>query len=68
MKIFWLVVLFLIFITIMCSGCASNERILKDGKGNYIKCTSSGYGIMGTAMANKHFNDCIENAKQKGYK
>ena len=60
-----------IIVIIICCflvGCASNYQVLKDGKGNQIKCTSSGYGLMGSVIANKHFNDCIENAKQKGYK
>lgn len=69
-KIVLIVYLIILSIAIFasCNGCASNYQILKDGKGNQIKCTSSGYGIIGSTIANKHFNDCIENAKQKGYK
>jgi uncharacterized protein YceK len=58
----------LVIIICLLGGCASNYQTLRNEKGDSIRCTSSGYGLMGSVIANKHFNDCVENAKQRGYK
>jgi hypothetical protein len=49
-------------------GCASNYKVLSNNKGDYVKCTSSGYGLMGSYLANQYYKDCIKNAEEKGYK
>jgi len=60
--------LLIALICCLLMGCASNYKVLRNNKGDYVKCTSSGYGLMGSYLANQYYKDCIKNAEEKGYK
>lgn len=49
-------------------GCASPSQVMVNDQGQIIRCSSSGYGLMGAATAVSMTNSCIEDHKKMGYR
>ncbi|MEP9410274.1 MAG: PDZ domain-containing protein [Candidatus Brocadia sp.] len=62
--------LFLLFAVICCfcfSGCASYSQIMINAMGEWQRCASYGYGVMGIATADSIQNDCVKSLRAAGY-
>jgi uncharacterized protein YcfL len=64
MRLRW--VLFLM--PIVCLGCASPRAVLVNDQGQHITCAATSVGIVGGIVAQSRFDNCIADAKQKGYR
>lgn len=53
---------------LVLSGCASLDTTLVNKDGQRYRCSASGYGIIGSTVAQSRFDDCIARAEDKGYK
>jgi hypothetical protein len=49
------------------SGCATYETKLANDKGQAIRCHTSGMGLISSVMASSIHEDCVKEAKEKGY-
>jgi hypothetical protein len=49
-------------------GCASPRSVLVNDKGEYLTCAATGAGIISSMAAQSRFEDCLADAKAKGYR
>lgn len=54
--------------TLLISGCASYQRVLKNKKGETITCQASGKsGIITGYYLKEGFDSCVNNARKAGF-
>jgi len=58
---YWVLFLFLI------NGCASYDKLFIGPGGDMQKCSSAGYGIIGTTLAGYIYDDCAASYRAAGY-
>jgi len=50
------------------SGCVSPRAVLVNDRGEYLTCAASAAGLIGSAVAQNRYEDCVSEAKEKGYR
>lgn len=63
-----LVIILMLIVVIILSGCMSYDVNFKNAEGKTYFCKGHGWGLIGTAVASSNKNDCIARAEAKGYK
>ena len=62
--------LYMLLSVICCfyfTGCASYSQIMINAMGEWQRCYSYGYGVMGIATADSIQNDCVKSLRAAGY-
>lgn len=54
--------------TCTLSGCVSFRAVLVNEKGEYLTCANTSAGITGSIVAQIKYDNCVKNAKEKGYR
>ena len=49
-------------------GCTTPRAVLVNDKGEYLTCAATGAGIISGMVAQSRFDDCMADAKAKGYR
>jgi hypothetical protein len=52
----------------LVAACANPRAVLVNDKGEYITCAGSGIGMIGSIAAQSRFENCMDDAKGKGYR
>jgi hypothetical protein len=55
-------------VAVALASCANPRAVLVNDKGEYLSCAASGAGIIGSTVAQSRFDDCMADAKAKGYR
>ena len=58
----------LVVLAVALASCANPRAVLVNDKGEYLSCAASGAGIIGSMAAQSRFDDCMADAKAKGYR
>jgi len=49
-------------------ACTSPRAVLVNDKGEYITCVGTSAGLISTMIETSRFEQCVEDAKAKGYR
>jgi hypothetical protein len=63
MKSFLLLSAFLV-----AAGCTSRSTVLVNSKGEQRQCDTTGYGVVGSLMAQSKHGDCVSAGEKDGFK
>lgn len=58
----------LVVLAVALASCANPRAVLVNDKGEYLSCAASGIGIISSTAAQSRFDDCMADAKAKGYR
>jgi hypothetical protein len=50
------------------AGCTSPRAVLVNDRGEHTSCASEGIGVIGSMAAQNRFEQCMAEAKEKGYR
>ena len=55
-------------VILQLTACASYDKVLTASNGQQYHCRQEGFGLIGSMVAGSRHEDCLNNAKEKGYK
>ena len=56
-----------LFLTLLLSGCATYSQLFVNADGQFMRCSATGQGIIGMAVASNSVTDCNSNMRAAGY-
>lgn len=56
-----------ILLVLAFGGCATPSQMFINPQGQVMRCSASGWGYIGAPLANRSFDQCVEDMKSLGY-
>ncbi|HWO43073.1 MAG TPA: hypothetical protein VNO43_14830 [Candidatus Eisenbacteria bacterium] len=52
----------------LLAGCVSRQTVFVNEQGQRLTCETSGWGFAGSILADKKYDECVTEAKNRGYR
>jgi hypothetical protein len=60
-------IIFVCFV-LTCMGCATQQTVLVNNRGEELTCEASGWGFIGSLATPYKLDECIAEAEKRGYR
>jgi hypothetical protein len=70
-KIYWVIsmrAMMLACFLVLLAGCVNQRTVFVNDRGERLTCEASGFGLAGSIMADNRYDECVSNAKARGYR
>jgi len=59
---------FVICVLTVLAGCVNRRTVFINERGDRLTCESTGYGFAGSILADQKYDECVAEAKNRGYR